>query len=261
MQAKYKIIILISFLFLLLSIGSSNFYYISTLDELKNQLTNQTLPLSQEYRLQTTLVLDNFTTNAKNIFYIGFSISLVLVSFIAFVLIYIIKKYNQQSEYFAHYDTLTEMPNRKNFAIRFEKIFALSKRIEKPLCLLFLDIDNFKAINDNFGHNVGDEVLTEISKIIKTNLRKTDIYARWGGDEFIIIFVGSSAEESLNISNKIRKAIEENLKLHHFVEHAVTISAGLTNISTTDTQDSAISRADKAMYIAKKNGKNRIELY
>jgi len=204
--------------------------------------------------------LDDFTTHTKNIFYISLSISLILAFFIAFILIYIIKKHNQQSEYFAHYDTLTEMPNRRNFAMQFEKIFALSKRIDKPLSLLFLDIDNFKSINDNFGHNVGDEVLIEIAKIIKTNLRETDIYARWGGEEFIIIFVGSSAQEALAISNKIRKAIEDNLKLHHFVGHSVTISAGLTNINITDTQDSAISRADKAMYIAKNNGKNRIEM-
>lgn len=204
--------------------------------------------------------LDDFTVNTKNVFYISLSISLTLAFIIAFILIYIIKKHNQQSEYFAYYDTLTEMPNRRHFSIQFEKIFSLSKRIDKPLCLLFLDIDNFKSINDYFGHNVGDEVLIEISKIIKNNLRKTDIYARWGGEEFIIIFVGSSAKESFDISNKIRKAVEDNRKLHHLVGHPVTISAGLTNINITDIQDKVIARADKAMYLAKHNGKNRVEM-
>lgn len=204
--------------------------------------------------------LDDFTADTKKIFYLNLSISLFLTLIIATTLIIILKSFNKKLERLASYDSLTSLTNRRNFTQEFKKFLLLSKRSQQPLSLLFLDIDDFKKINDAFGHDVGDLVLQEFAAIIKSNIRETDICARWGGEEFIITFIDSCAQDSFPIAEKIREACAQNKKIHAILGYPLTISAGLCNVTEQDTIDTSISRADKAMYIAKSEGKNRVHL-
>ncbi len=202
--------------------------------------------------------LDDFTHDTKNTFYLNMSISLVLTFIIIFIIIIIINKYHKKLERLADYDILTKIPNRRNFKDKFEHFLLLSKRNKQALSLLFLDLDDFKKINDSFGHKIGDDVLKEFSLILKQNIRQTDIYARWGGEEFIVAFIDTSADEAAHISNKIREAIQDSIIIKKLLHQSCTISCGITQCNNDDTIDSAVTRADKAMYDAKASGKNRV---
>lgn len=123
---------------------------------------------------------------------------------------------------------------------------------------MFLDIDNFKNINDKLGHQKGDVVLKRIATILNENIRQTDLIARWGGEEFIIALIDSSLEDSKIICEKLRKSIEEDLELTNLCSYNVTASFGLTMVNSTDTKENLLLRVDNAMYKSKNEGKNRI---
>ncbi len=129
----------------------------------------------------------------------------------------------------------------------------------KTLSILFLDIDNFKKINDELGHDAGDEVLKLIAKTLERNIRKTDVAARFGGEEFAVIFLGAGIEAAYAKAEKIRKAIE-GIVFENFNNLKVTASIGVA-----EAMDSHISKiikvADMAMYEAKNSGKNKTTIY
>lgn len=145
-------------------------------------------------------------------------------------------------------DPLTQLYNRNGFEE------ALQKRLQegKHGCIIFADIDNFKTINDTHGHDRGDKVLQSVSRLIQGNLRSDDIIARFGGEEFVI-WVESALEMSAKIAEKIRHSIAETSieSLH------VTCSFGVSVVENGAFEE-AIKRADEAMYLAKKSGKNRV---
>jgi len=158
-------------------------------------------------------------------------------------------------------DSLTSLYTRAKFEdIRMHE-FSRSKRYKLPLSLCMLDIDDFKKINDTFGHLVGDKVLKEIGHIILNNTRKSDIPFRWGGEEFLILFTHTYLKEAKlaceKLLNKIGNIeIKEGDNIVKF-----TVSMGLTELKEEDDSlEKVIERADKALYMAKKNGKNRIEI-
>lgn len=202
--------------------------------------------------------LDDFTSDTKNTFYLNSSISLLLTLLVTLIIVSVISKYHKKLENLANYDMLTMLPNRRNFKDKFEHFLLLSQRNKKALSLLYIDVDNFKKINDNFGHQIGDEILKEFTLILKQSIRKTDLYARWGGEEFLVAFVDTPIDEAENISNKIRKTIENSVRMQELIHQSCTISAGLTQCNDEDTIDSVTTRADKAMYNAKKSGKNKV---
>ncbi len=204
--------------------------------------------------------LDDFISGTKNTFYYNLAVSLLLTIIIATIIITIIRGFHKRLEDLASFDTLTTLNNRRSFSNKLEKFILLSKRNKQALSLLFIDIDDFKNVNDTFGHEVGDSVLKEVANILKLNIRETDICARWGGEEFVIAFIGSSAQEILSLSNAINKAMQQSSLLKSLLEKPLTISGGLTDMQKSDTIDSIISRADKAMYQAKEAGKNRVHL-
>lgn len=156
----------------------------------------------------------------------------------------------------AYIDELTQTYNRKKLNETLEFELNLVKRYEPyTSILLFFDIDDFKFINDEFGHIVGDKVLAGLSLLIKDNLREVDIFARWGGDEFALLLPNSTLDGAIKTTEKLRFLIQE----HTFEGLNITCSFGLTHINLNDTEESIIKRADEAMYLAKKSGKNCIE--
>jgi diguanylate cyclase len=156
-------------------------------------------------------------------------------------------------------DVLTGIGNRRLFEEIFQAHQSLGDRYDVTLFLLLFDIDNFKSINDTFGHNVGDSVLKELALLVGKSIRKSDIFVRWGGEEFLILLRYSEPMTVMKIAEQIRKKIDKNS--FETIVH-VTCSFGLTSILPNETLENVFIRADKALYRAKEDGKNivRIEL-
>jgi len=160
----------------------------------------------------------------------------------------------------ASQDTLTNVPNRKYLNAIIESKLREFKAVNVSFGINFIDIDNFKNINDTYGHGVGDEVLKLLVNTIKSNLRKNDIIGRLGGEEFIIVFADINQSNLEIVSEKIRKLVEASALRLPTQDLGITISIGATIIEESDTVESIIERADKLMYISKKNGKNRVTI-
>ena len=202
--------------------------------------------------------VSDFTTEVLRTSYINLIVSLLVTLLIIFIIIQMIQRHNIKLEILANNDELTGLPNRRVFDENLKHLLLLNRRKNVDASVLFFDIDNFKNVNDSFGHNVGDRVLIQIAQIIKDNIRESDLYARWGGEEFIITFVNSSLDDSKEIAEKLRFTIEENRELQSFVNYKVTASFGLTQITEKDSLGSILRRVDNAMYEAKESGKNRV---
>lgn len=157
----------------------------------------------------------------------------------------------------ASIDTLTKIYNRRKFNEIIEYQIEISKRYNHKLALIFFDIDHFKNINDTYGHQVGDYILQDLSDAVKRNIRKADIFARWGGEEFILLLPQTGKQESLYIAEKIRSRIES---LRFDPVGVVTCSFGISELKKDDTVEPFIARADEALYRAKRSGRNRIEV-
>lgn len=154
-------------------------------------------------------------------------------------------------------DQLTQLYNRHKLESSFSIEIGRAKRYGHPLSMILLDIDYFKSVNDNYGHDIGDETLISVANILKNNIRATDIVGRWGGEEFIIIVTETNIEDTQLLSEKIRSAIET----YHFNEIGhKTASFGVSSLDSGDTKESLIQKADQALYKAKRNGRNRIEV-
>lgn len=160
-------------------------------------------------------------------------------------------------------DTLTGVYNRRYFNKIIEKELRRTKRENLNLCLLSIDIDDFKKYNDTFGHPKGDEVLIKVAQSLKSFAsRAADFVFRMGGEEFCIIFSGLDTEKSLEFSNELVKKIE-NLQIEHIEDRFVTISAGLVCMNANDILDEEelYRFSDDALYEAKARGKNQVVLF
>ena len=173
----------------------------------------------------------------------------------------------EQVEYLAYYDTLTGLPNRNELAKRLDMEVARVKRSQSFGALLFIDLDNFKYINDSLGHPAGDLVLQEMAQRLQAHLRADDTVARLGGDEFIVILssLSDDAVEAVShareIANKIRATIAMECRVRDTELH-VTASIGVSMITRDDTSGHDLLRfADTAMYEAKREGRNRLEFF
>lgn len=154
-------------------------------------------------------------------------------------------------------DALTGVPNRLGWNQRIEQEYSRWKRYNTPLSIIVWDIDDFKKVNDTYGHNAGDKVLTTVAHVLRDKIRDTDFLARFGGEEFITLLPETTIDAAIIAAEKLRKAIE-GCEFHHGDSPVlITASAGLTEFKKGDTEDSVFERADKYLYIAKHAGKNR----
>jgi len=152
-------------------------------------------------------------------------------------------------------DRLTSLGNRAFLNDHMAAEIPRSKRYGRPFSIILLDLDYFKAINDQFGHLTGDKVLVAFAAIMRAQARQSDILGRWGGEEFLILCPDTNQEQAVVLGERIRQAMASHVgptSGHH------TVSAGIATLRDTDTPDSLLAQADQALYQAKAQGRNRV---
>lgn len=150
-------------------------------------------------------------------------------------------------------DTLTQLNNRDFFYANISDSMEKLQKKQSYISLLIIDLDNFKNINDTYGHIAGDEILKQLSNILKHNIRATDIATRWGGDEFVITLPEVNTKDALNIADRIRNDIHSHDFFYNNILFKVTVSIGITSIENKMDINTFIDLADKALYKAKVN--------
>ena len=187
---------------------------------------------------------------------------IILSSYVALFLIsYFLEKARQtietQLETISLTDFLTSAKNRRGFDQELRQIIEMSKRTHRTFCLVFLDIDNFKQVNDRYGHDVGDEILVAITRVIKENLRTNDEIFRIGGEEFAILLQETDLAGGEFFGKRLRLAI---CKFKFPSVKKLTVSMGLVQYQPGDNRENLMKRTDKMLYLAKENGRDRIEM-
>ena len=189
-------------------------------------------------------------------------LGIALLTFIITVIAkYLIKSRDFDKQYkLATTDGLTDLYNHRYFQEQMQMFCANSKRYNSTFSQIILDIDFIKKFNDNFGHQSGDAVLRQVAQTLKKNVRATDIVCRYGGEEMSIILPNASEEEALNTAQKLCKIVsEQKFKLSGNRESNVTISLGVSTYGKDGTEPAVlIEIADKHLYNAKNNGRNRV---
>jgi diguanylate cyclase (GGDEF)-like protein len=172
-----------------------------------------------------------------------------------------LEKVREEVHALAITDDLTRTFNRRHFMKLTAQELERAKRYQHPLSIIIFDIDNFKNVNDSYGHLCGDAVLREISSTCRTILRQCDVLARFGGEEFILLLPETNEANALKVANRLCQLVAIHVVEYKDAQIRVTISAGVTTFKpTTDTLDDLLNRADQALYLAKRLGKNRLEV-
>lgn len=159
-----------------------------------------------------------------------------------------------EKDYLASIDPLTGIKNRLRFADVLKEETDRKRRTGTPMTLVMFDVDHFKRINDQYGHNVGDEVLRTLTKVVGSEIRATDFFARWGGEEFLLLFRDDDCDAAMVAAEKLRKVIA---RMDFPVVGKVKCSFGVAAWKPGDTEASLVARADKALYESKHRGRNQ----
>jgi diguanylate cyclase (GGDEF)-like protein len=167
---------------------------------------------------------------------------------------------NAQLEQVAATDPLTQLYNRRHFGRVLEQLFAEAQRYDSDLACVMIDLDGYKQLNDRYGHQVGDELLVMAGKVIHANMRKMDVAARYGGDEFILLLPNASVEEAANAAGRIRDEFRQASAVPLHAAHGVTMSVGIASIKEHHAAraEHLVAQADTALYAAKQTGKNKV---
>jgi diguanylate cyclase len=165
----------------------------------------------------------------------------------------------QEEQLRARTDPLTGLPNRTAYEQHLDTEIQRWERYGASFSMAVGDIDFFKRINDQLGHLAGDRVLRLVAKVLRQNLRSTDFIARFGGEEFVILFPSTQAQEALQATEKLRLAVQSSPFNFKGEPVEVTLSFGVAEIEDGDDQESLFSRADKALYRAKEQGRNQTQ--
>jgi diguanylate cyclase (GGDEF)-like protein len=195
----------------------------------------------------------------------NFTIQLHLVSGALIAALYFFSSYLQRFQAaqltvdklarLANTDELTKVANRRSMTEAIEYELARYSRYGHPFSIVLFDIDRFKAVNDRFGHQVGDQVLVALADRAGTELREVDRLGRWGGEEFVVILPETGFEETLQKAGELCRSVAES----PLAGQQITISGGVTSVRTGDTMGAMLQRADEALYTAKRLGRNRVE--
>ncbi|WP_349343743.1 GGDEF domain-containing protein [Marinobacter sp. MMG032] len=160
-------------------------------------------------------------------------------------------------EYAAKHDALTGLANRREALEQLDIEYQRYLRNARSFSVLLMDIDLFKSVNDNYGHHVGDELITLVARTLREQCRKVDTLARWGGEEYLVLLPETTTEEAMSSANRIREAFSVRSVSTEQGQVQATISVGVASIRGSESIDRLLQRADEALYRAKSEGRNR----
>lgn len=161
-------------------------------------------------------------------------------------------------EHAAKTDELTGLSNRRDILNRLSEEFSRYERSGRHFSIVLVDLDLFKNINDQFGHNAGDAALKQFSKLVQSVIRQTDVAARWGGEEFLLLLPDTSLIPALTLAERLRSEVARDRFSYHGQELPITMSAGVCSIAQADSIDTMLKQADAHLYSSKEAGRNRI---
>ncbi len=176
------------------------------------------------------------------------------------ILFLAIARFQHRLEEMATIDPLTGLSNRQVFDISLRQAVERSRRTGQPLSVVLMDLDHFKAINDRFGHLIGDTVLKRAAEVLGGAVRKSDILARWGGEEFTILMENCTSEAALEAADQLRQKLSASLVLQDLPSITLSASFGVASLKADETPDALVDRADTALYAAKRAGRNQVSL-
>lgn len=194
----------------------------------------------------------------QRVFMVNLMVSGVVTLLVLLLTLVAANHFQRRLELQATTDPLTGTLNRLAFDLSFEQAMLESKRSLRPMSVILLDLDNFKKINDKFGHLAGDAVLQSVTEIIRTTMRRNDVLARWGGEEFIILLKECTASQAGGAAEKLRAAIQRASLRFGTCDIKVTASIGVAERGIEETGKNCLTRVDRAMYVAKRKGRNRV---
>jgi diguanylate cyclase (GGDEF)-like protein len=171
-----------------------------------------------------------------------------------------LNRYQVRLEELATTDKLTGLSNRQSLDALMHQAMTRSRRVGAPMSVLLADVDHFKAVNDRFGHLVGDEVLKRVAANLRQLLRASDTVCRWGGEEFLLIAQDCDSSAALLLAEKLRTAIADDARLAELASGPVTMSLGVAELQPKESLEALVGRADAAMYAAKEAGRNCVRL-
>lgn len=194
---------------------------------------------------------------ADNMFVFGYSLLAFLIATGLFIRLYRQAQRLESSLFTATHDALTGLNNRRCLDEKFQNMRRESMRSMKPISVLFMDIDHFKCINDEYGHEIGDQVLKAVSAVIRKSLRRPlDFYCRWGGEEFVAVLPDTSLEGAKVIAAEILQEISKMEFKTHKIKVTISIGIASQTVNSDNLRDDLVDMADKAMLQAKNKGRN-----
>lgn len=170
-----------------------------------------------------------------------------------------IQNLNSEFQHLAMHDALTELPNRRFIQEQLERELSRAKRTNTPLSILICDIDKFKQVNDTYGHDCGDKILRYFAKTLNSSVRKQDLVARWGGEEFLIILPDTPVESAEHLAESVRNILQSTQYQDESITLRVTASFGVTELTGDKSISQVLSEADEALYEAKRRGRNMVK--
>jgi len=202
--------------------------------------------------------VDSALADIRHTLYINLAVCLGITLLALFLTHIALRRYQQRIEKMAATDKLTGLLNRQAFGILIDKAFADYRRDPRPISILMIDVDNFKAINDRYGHVVGDHILKAVAARFHEGLRAADIAVRWGGEEFLLVLKGCDLDHAQRIAEHLRAGIEQSPFKAGTQPVPVTVSIGISQYDGVESCEATLSRADTGLYAAKNAGRNRV---
>jgi len=219
------------------------------------------IPIYNIAKKSVAYVISYKYVKIKNILWYKSKMIFLVLTFISFLIssvFYILVNYEKKKfsniKAIATHDKLTSLYNRHGLDEVLAKEIENSIYFNKSICVIFFDIDHFKLVNDTYGHAKGDYVLEELSKLVSSKLRVSDVFARWGGEEFIIFLKTSTLENAVKVAGKLRLTIEQ----HDFEGIKITSSFGVAELQEYEDKEALLHRVDTLLYEAKESGRNRV---
>jgi len=201
---------------------------------------------------------DSALAEVRQTLYINLAVCLAITLLVLGLTHLALARYQHRLQKMATIDKLTGLLNRQAFSILIDKTLADYRRYPRPISVLMVDVDHFKSINDQYGHAVGDQVLSQLALQLRKDLRAADFAVRWGGEEFLIVLNGCALDQATKIAEKLRQNIEQASFKANGQPVPVTLSIGISQYAGEEFCEAAIHRADTALYAAKRGGRNRV---